>query len=287
MSASPSLAKARQGFTTQVAPRNEPKEPIPQPPPEVFSLVRYDSPVGKLGAYLTPNPNNGKKLPAIIWITGGDCNSINDLWSESDPENDQTAAAYRQAGIVMMFPSLRGGNDNPGVRESFYGEVDDVLAAADFLAKQDYVDPTRIYLGGHSTGGTLVLLVAEFSDRFRAVFSFGPVDNPVGYGPELTYFDANNPQEVRLRSPITWVQGIKSPTFVIEGQENPGNVDAVQAMAKVSTSPSAHFITVPKMHHFNILFPANRVIAQKILADNNPTSNLTLTAAELAGGGKQ
>ena len=28
-----------------------------------------------------------------------------------------------------------------------------------------------IYLGGHSTGGTLVLLVSECTDRFRAIFS--------------------------------------------------------------------------------------------------------------------
>ena len=33
----------------------------------------------------------------------------------------------------MMFPSLRGGNNNPGSKEGFFGEVDDVLAAADLL----------------------------------------------------------------------------------------------------------------------------------------------------------
>ena len=66
----------------------------------------------------------------------------------------------------MMFPSLRGGNDNPGNKEGFLGEVDDVLAAADFLSKQEFVDPNRIYLGGHSTGGTLVLLVAACSNKF-------------------------------------------------------------------------------------------------------------------------
>ena len=37
-----------------------------------------------------------------------------------------------------------------------------------FLAAQPYVDPARIYLGGHSTGGTLALLVAECSETFRA-----------------------------------------------------------------------------------------------------------------------
>ena len=67
----------------------------------------------------------------------------------------------------MMFPGLRGTSGNPGTQESFLGEVDDVLAAADFLRKVDYVDPSRIYLGGHSTGGTLALLVAEAGASFQ------------------------------------------------------------------------------------------------------------------------
>ena len=135
--------------------------PPDQPPPKVFSLVRYKSPAGDLAAYLTPDRGDGAKHPAIVWITGGDCNSIGDVWKDAPRKNDQTASAYRKAGIVLMFPSLRGGNDNPGRREGFLGEVDDVLAAADYVAAQPYVDPRRIYLGGHSTGGTLAMLVAE------------------------------------------------------------------------------------------------------------------------------
>jgi dipeptidyl aminopeptidase/acylaminoacyl peptidase len=64
---------------------------------------------------------------------------------------------------------LRGGNDNPGRREGFLGEVDDVLAAADHLSKLPHIDPTQIYLGGHSTGGTLALLVAECSNTSIAI----------------------------------------------------------------------------------------------------------------------
>jgi hypothetical protein len=70
-----------------------------------------------------------------------------------------------------MFPVLRGGNDNQVPKESFLGEVQDVVAAAGHLEDLPYVDSDRIYLGGHSTGGTLALLVAECSDRFRAVCS--------------------------------------------------------------------------------------------------------------------
>ena len=203
------------------------------------------------------------------------------MWAEAPASNDQTAAAYRKAGIVMMFPSMRGGNDNPGVKEGFLGEVDDVLAAADFLANQHYVDPGRIYLGGHSTGGTLVLLVAECSDRFRAVFSFGPVDDVGRYGPEYLPFDTSNPRELELRSPGRWLASIRAPTFVFEGTVQ-GNIDSLQAMARSSTNPKAHFLAVRRANHFDILAPTNRLIADKILRDNAPTCNLTFTAEELS-----
>ncbi len=277
-----SLADARKGVSSQARPANRPKEAAPKPPAEVFELVRYDSPVGKLAAYLTPRSADGKKRPALIWITGGDCNSIGECWADEPANNDQSAAAYRKAGIVMMFPSLRGGNDNPGVREGFLGEVDDVLAAADFLANQPHVDPARIYLGGHSTGGSLALLVAECSDRFRAVFSFGPVDDIAGYGPEYLSFDFNDERAVELRSPGLWLHSVRSKTFVFEGEKE-GNVDSLRTMARGSSNPQIRFYPVARANHFSILAPVNKLLAQKILADDKPESNLTVTLEEVNG----
>jgi acetyl esterase/lipase len=196
------LPEARKGFATKTT-GEKANRPVAEPPAKVFRKVKYDSPAGKLAAYLTPSPGDGKKRPAIIWITGGDCNSIDDVWSPPDPRSpgDESARQYREAGIVMMFPSLRGGNDNPGVKEGFYGEVDDVIAAADFLAKQDYVDSKRLYLGGHSTGGTLVMLVAASTDKFRAVFSFGPAEDVFFYPQPYVPFDRGNRRvpDVRVR----------------------------------------------------------------------------------------
>jgi dipeptidyl aminopeptidase/acylaminoacyl peptidase len=275
-----SLTEARQGFKTKLVSRGSVKEPLPEAPAGVFQTIRYDSPAGKLAAYVTPDPKDGKKHPAIIWITGGDCNSIGEVWEPAPVDNDQTAAAYRKVGIVMMFPSLRGGNDNPGVREGFFGEVQDVLAAAEYLGKQSFVDPRRIYLGGHSTGGTLVLLVAESSDRFRAVFSFGPVDNVAGYGPEYLPFDTASSREIELRSPIRWLQCIKSPVFVFEGATQ-GNLMSLQAMARASTNPMIHFLTVKGATHFSTLAPTNRLIAAKVLRDIGPTTNLEFKEEEL------
>jgi alpha/beta superfamily hydrolase len=276
-----SLVEARKGFKTKPSRSQFPNDPAPEPPPQLFRKVHYDSLVGKLVAYLTPDPKDGKKRPAILWITGGDANSIGLApWTEMLPRNDQSGSAFRKAGIIMMYPSLRGGNDNPGVREGFFGEVDDVLAAADFLAKQDFVDANRIYLGGHSTGGTLALLVAECSERFRAVFSFGPVDDVAGYGPEYLPFDTSNPREKELRSPVRWLAAIRSPVFVFEGTG--GNLESLQAMARASTNPKAHFLEVQGADHFSLLAPTTRLIAAKILRDDGPTCNLAFTEEEVS-----
>lgn len=282
--ASPTLAEARRGFVTRPGGAQPPGEAVPPPPPDLFRLIRYPSPVGELSAYLTPDPGDGQRHPAIIWLTGGDTNSIGEVWEPTPRENDQTAAAYRRAGIVMMFPSLRGGNDNPGQREGFLGEVDDVLAAADSLAAQPYVDPGRIYLGGHSTGGTLAMLVAEMSDRFRAVFAFGPVADVRGYGGQFVYHQPGDPKESLLRSPGYWLHSVRSPLFVIEGAG--GNIEDLRGMRARSTTPLIHFVEVPGVDHFGVLAPANEVIAAKILADSGPTARIILSEQELQGNGR-
>jgi acetyl esterase/lipase len=276
-----SLTQARQGFQTRLVRRESANEPVEPPPPGLFQVVRFRSNVGDLDAYVTPDPNDGRKHPAIVWITGGDCNTIGNVWHAADPRNDQTARAFREAEIIMMFPTLRGGNVNPGVREGFFGEVDDVLAATEFLARQNYVDPGRIYLGGHSTGGTLVLLVAAASNRFRAVFSFGPVDEVSSYPPEFVPFDTSNPKEIALRSPAYWLHSVQSPTFVFEGASGTGNIGALRAMSRASTNPMLHFHPVAGTDHFSVLAPMTRIIAGKILQDSGPVPIIVFSENEL------
>ncbi len=276
-----SLREARKGFKTKLRPQQRGAEPVDKPPLRLFNLVRYDAPLGMFSAYLTPDPKDGKKHPAIVWITGGDCNSIDKgSWTEGAASNDQSASGFRKAGIVMMFPSLRGGNDNPGQKEGFFGEVDDVLAAAEFLAKQEFVDPNRIYLGGHSTGGTLVMLAAAASDRFRAVFSFGPADDVSAYPPEYIPFDTFGKREVELRSPNRWLHSVKTPLFVFEGTVE-GNLGALEAMKQSSTNPKIHFHPVKGATHFSILAPTTRLLAAKVLRDEGAATNLAFTEEEL------
>lgn len=282
------LTQARQGHKTALKQFLSGGDPVAQPPAQMFRVVSYKSPAGDLAAYLSPSPGDGKKHPAIIWIFGGFGNDIGEAaWEPADSDNDQSAAAFRKAGIIMMYPSLRGGNKNPGVRECLYGEVDDVLAAAKFLAAQDYVDPNRIYLGGHSTGGTLALLVAESTDRFRAVFAFGPVSDVTGYGSEYCPFDVNNDKERELRAPGLWLHSISSPTFVIEGTRESSNIVELLKMQSACHNPRVAFLPVPGKNHFSVLAPVTPLIARKIVEDNVPNGQISITTAEMTARGRK
>ena len=277
-----SLREARKGFKTKLVRLEQEQEAAAPPPVDLFQIVYYDSPAGELVAYLNRPAQDGAKHPAIIWILGGFDNSIGDsAWVPAGADNDQSASAFRQAGIVMMYPSLRGGNLNPGHKEAFFGEVDDVLAAADFLRKQHFVDPKRIYLGGHGTGATLAMLISESSGYFRAVFALGPTDDVTGYGEHVLPFDLKNPVEFELRSPKHWLASIRSPTFVFEGTREPTHLPALQNMAQSNSNPAVQFIPVQDKDHFSVIAPLTRLIANKILDDTNKEANISFPAGEL------
>ncbi len=273
-----SLSEARKGFVTKVRGGLPAGERPAMPPKGELELVKYPSPAGELWAYVSVPRDATKKSPAIVWITGGDCNGIDEgFWQKSPASNDQTARAFREAGVVTMYPSLRGGNDNPGSREGFYGEVEDVLAAAEFLSKQAGVDPTRVYLAGHSTGGTLALLVAECSSRFRAVFAFGPVGDVKGYPRDIFPYQFDRAEELRLRSPVHWLDGIACPTFVLEGASSPSNLAAVKSMRSRTANVNVRFLSVGGRNHFSILAPMTRTIAERIVGDAGEACAIELT----------
>jgi alpha/beta superfamily hydrolase len=279
-----SLLEARGGYTTKLVRQVKINEPVPEPPRGVLKSVKYQSPIGEMAAYVSPAPSDGKRHPGIIWLVGGFGNGIGEIaWTKGPAKNDQSAIVFREAGILMMYPSLRGGNRNPGFTESFYGEVDDVLAAAEYFSKLDYVDPKRIYLGGHSTGGTLAMLVAESTNRFRSIFCFGPVGNVAGYGAEQLTFDISNRKEVELRAPGMWLGAIHDPTFVFEGTEQPGNIASLRALARGTRNPRIHYFPVEGATHFTVILPVSRLIAEKIVRDDGPESNITFDQKELAG----
>jgi Prolyl oligopeptidase family len=285
------LRQARQNFLTHVALNDKVRKQLPNPPADLFWRIDYKSSGQTLAAFISPNPKDNKKHPAIIWLTGGDTNTLEDFWTPGPANNDQSASAFYQKDIVMMFPTLRGGNTNAGAKEFFYGEVDDVLAAAEQLARLPYVDASQIYLGGHSTGGTLALLVAESSSHFKAVFSMGAVANAESYAPTwiselmqrdleklVRNFDPNaNPpaqpqsvmnhwrQELKLRAPVEWLHGIQSPVYIFEGDSGSSNINDFRELCTTHWM-NVHCVRMVGHNHFSYLQQVSKLLANSIIA---------------------
>lgn len=276
-STEPPLRELRRTHVTRVFFEAD-RAPAPTPPAGVLELVQYQAPLGANRAYVTP-VQAGPRRPAIVWIHGGmDFGLEADLWEVSERENDQSARAFREAGIVQMYPSFRGSHDNPGRAECFFGEVEDAIAAAEFLARRADVDPTRIYVGGHSTGGTLALLIAESSDRFRGVIALGPVEDVRGYDACLSMHAPN--AEMLVRAPIEFVSEIRTPTFIVEGIEM-GNSESASAIHMARGSAPVTLVLVAGTDHISVVAPATEVAAQAILADTGATSALAITEAAI------
>lgn len=270
-----SLQDLRKGHTTRLTTETRDEDPVEVPEAPFFKKVEYPGPLGKMVAWLSQPDHEGHKHPAILWITGGfpPGGIDSDAWEDVNPANDQSAKSYRENDMIMMYPWLRGAGGNPGKQESFYGEVDDVLAAARFLASQDTVDPKRIYLGGHSTGGTLALLAAACDFPFKAVLSFGPIADPRHYGDELLKFDPKDEKEAALRSPAKFISSIKVPTLIIEGEAS-GNVEDLEAMRLANKNPKLTFVVIKGADHFSILRPINDSLARqlgRLDADKDPS----------------
>lgn len=264
MPAGEGLVDARRGFETVLVDRRRIEAPAEVPPEGRFEVVEVPSPLGGNAAYLFRGEAGEEPGPAIVWLTGGfpAARGGSVVWSPGAPTNDQSVSPFREAGITMLFPTVRGTAGNPGVQEAMLGEVDDVIAAGRYLQGLDGVDPARVYLGGHSTGGTLALLVAESTDLFRAVFSFGPVAELADYGERDWPFDQGDPRELRLRSPLHFLGAIGSPTWIFEGSG--GNAEDLARLEAGPANPNVRTLELARADHFSLLTPISRLLAARM-----------------------
>lgn len=212
-------AEARKKFRTKLLREasSPQKDPMPEAPAGV-AAIEFPSGNLRLKAWVNrPNDVEKRKLPAVVFLHGGFAFGKED-WDMAQP--------YRDAGFVVLTPMLRGENGQAGSFTLFYDEVEDVLAAADYLRKQSYVDAKHIYVAGHSVGGTLALLAAMTSKDFRAAASFSGSPDQVlyvkhGIRKEDVPFDLNNPREFQLRSPLAYATSFNCPVRLYYGTKEP------------------------------------------------------------------
>lgn len=158
-----------------------------------------------LAAWVCKYKREKKLKPAVLFLHGGNAMGVGQ-WSPIQ--------GYVDAGYVVMMPSLRGENGQSGIFSGFYDEVDDVLSAADRLAHLPGVDPKRVFLAGHSVGGTLAMLSAMSTYRFRAAVPISGNPNAFRFFtryPEDIRFDDSVPHEFEVRSPVCYAHSFKCP----------------------------------------------------------------------------
>lgn len=243
---------------------------LPVAPDGLLAPTAYEGPLGTMRALATPIDLTRAPQPAVIWITGGFGGIAGSVFTPNQPENDQGVTSFLGREIVLFLPALRGEHGNPGVFECFYGEVDDVVAAVEHVANRPDVDPERIYLMGHSTGGTNVLLASMLTDIPAGVVSFGGapsmeavVDGGEGYGVEP--YDLNDTDEVYLRSPIHFAKYIRCPVLYVEGIDSsyPYYAHQMELAASMSGRPMS-VATIEGADHFSVLRPIKDLLADRI-----------------------
>ncbi len=211
-------ADARKEFKTKlVRDVKAPGKFEPMAVPEGVSEVEYTSGSLKLRAWMNIPATNDGKRPGVLFLHGGFAFGLGD-WEMTRP--------YREAGFVVMLPLLRGENGLPGRFSLYYDEVEDVLAAAEYLGRHPSVDAKQVHVAGHSVGGTLALLAAMTSARFRSASSFSASPDQVlyckhGISQESIPFDTGNPREYQMRSPMAYAASFKCPARMYYGANEP------------------------------------------------------------------
>lgn len=110
-------------------------------------------------------------------------------------------------------------------------DVQDCLAATDYLTRRDLVDPNKMVITGSSAGGFTVLCALTFHKHFRAGASMYGVADPVALAEDTHKFEsryldnliAPYPERKDVyaeRSPLHNHDSISSPTIFFQGTED-------------------------------------------------------------------
>ena len=138
-----------------------------------------DTREAKLRSLLTKPIGNPRKLPAILFVQGLGCASIE--WLPSEPSLTRELI-YRltRAGFAVMRSEKSGVGDSTGTpcRDvGFRDEVSLFVSALRKLKSYDFVDSENVFLFGHSAGGWVAPLVAA-AEPVKGIVVYGTVVRP-------------------------------------------------------------------------------------------------------------
>jgi dipeptidyl aminopeptidase/acylaminoacyl peptidase len=199
-------------------------------------LVHYPSRDGKwtISAflYVTRNMQRNGQNAAIVYIHGGPKSQTMDSFN-------RFIQHVVNQGYMVIAPNYRGGTgygkafEGANLFDMGGGDLQDVLAAADFVKQTGYVDPKKMIAMGGSYGGYMTMMavtkapdvwaagvpIVPFVNWFTEIANEDPVlqqsDRATMGDPE------KNPDFFRERSPFFFIDKIKAPLLLLAGGHDP------------------------------------------------------------------
>jgi dipeptidyl aminopeptidase/acylaminoacyl peptidase len=232
-------------------------------------VIRYKSRDGLDIAAILYRPRraaapSGKLPPAVLWIHGGPEGQDGLTW-------DPWAHFLTQEGYVVLQPNYRGSSGygerfrNLNVEDSGGGEVDDVVAGAQYLVDHGLADRARLAIGGGSHGGTMVAYaVTKHPDLFKAAIElYGVVDratfnertnrnSAIRWMMKMGGSPDEKPDVYRKANSLADVAKIKTPLLVMHGEDDPQvpPYESAQFVNALKRAGKTHlYFTYPKEGH--------------------------------------
>ncbi|HEX4319522.1 MAG TPA: S9 family peptidase [Acidobacteriaceae bacterium] len=175
---------------------------------------------------LPPGFDSSKKYSMILNIHGGPHSAYGWIF-----DHEMLWMAAR--GYVVVYPNPRGstsyGQQFANVIENNYPNDDfhDLMDSVDAVIKKGWADPDKLGVTGGSGGGVLTDWTVTHTDRFKAAVAQRDIVDWVGwwYTADIGDFHQywmppapfDNPEIYKARSPLTYVNNIKTPMMFILG----------------------------------------------------------------------
>lgn len=228
-----------------------------------------------------PDFDPSKKYPTLLYCQGGPQGMVSQFWSYR--WNFQIMAAH---GYIIVAPNRRGltgfGMEWLEQISGDYGgqNIKDYLSAIDEMAKEPFVDETRLGAVGASYGGYSVFhLAGMHNKRFKAfiahsgIFNFDAqyLETEELWFPDWdyggAYWETEKPNVIRsyAASPHLMVQYWDTPILIIHGEKD-YRISFTQSMqafnaAQILGVPSK-LVLFPDENHW-ILKPQNAIVWQR------------------------
>lgn len=222
----------------------------------------------KLWVYL-PEEQSQQKIPCVLIAPAGTRLYHGITLAEGDrPEHlpyvraGFAVIAYELDGPLARDPSSKAWFKAVSEFKNAEAGLNNARAALDYaLAKIPQIDPSRIYTAGHSSAGTVSLLVAEREPRVRAAVAYAPASDVEKFLGEtnvaaLVSVIPDYREFLKRTSPYAGAKDLNCPLFLFHAEDDKVvgiaySEDFVKEVSKHNSSVT--FVRVAKGGHFNAM----------------------------------